>query len=106
VRRKEHVPPTIEPHPSYRELLEEFLHASVRGKLKALGGLVLLLPFLVLAFLFGFFFFGGAWVLFRDDLPDWLERLFFFLLVVLFAWSVLVRWLDRLERGGEKRPPI
>jgi hypothetical protein len=88
---------TVTDEQSFREAWEEFRHASFGGKLKAAAALLLVLPFLAVVFLIGFFLFGG-WTIFGDRIPDWVERLLTFLVFVLVAWTWLKPVFDRWER--------
>jgi hypothetical protein len=77
-----------------RELVGQFRRDFRRNKLKAIVMSIGFLVLLIVVFLFGFFLFGG-WVIFDDRLPDWVGRLFIFLVVVLVAWSFLKPAFDR-----------
>jgi cation transport ATPase len=96
-RRRSKVPPTsAQEDQTFAEWFDAFREAPGSEKLKLLGAILLFLPFLALVFLTAFFVFGG-WAIFDERLPDWLERLLTFLLIVLIAWSFLRPILKRWE---------
>jgi Kef-type K+ transport system membrane component KefB len=100
VRRRPSVAPTVEePEPSFREDLAALWRAPPKVKLMILAAAMLILP---VAFLAGFFLFGG-WVGFEDHLPAWVRRLFIALAVIAIAWSLVSRSLNRLERRSKER---